>query len=329
MTHNTTVLVLTQQLDFHADMVIAELNRRSIPIVRFDTADFLLRCTLIAHSQTGSWNGAIVTEHRTIAFDQIGSIWYRRPTPFELDPMLSPSGQQLASAEARMALGGLFRSLDCLWVNHPEKMVSADYKPYQLKIAGECGLEIPASLITNDPEAVLDFFERCNGEMIYKTLSGGMIVAESGEVVSVYTSRVTLDDLRDEGSRVSYTACLFQELVPKKVELRITVVGDHVFPAAICYTHPERATIDWRTAYQDLRYGRYELPPEIRNKCLALVRKLGLSFAAIDMIVTPDDNRYVFLEANPNGQWQWIERATGFPICETLVELLVTGEKGR
>ncbi len=327
MAFNNTVLVLTQQLDFHADIVIAELNRRSIPVVRFDTADFPLRATLIAYSQAGSWNGAIVTAHRTIAFDQIASIWYRRPTPFELDPTLSPSGQQFASAEARMALGGLLRSVDCLWVNHPEKMVSADYKPYQLKMAGECGLEIPASLITNDPEAVLDFFERCKGEMIYKTMSGGMIVAESGEVVSVYTSRVTQEDLRDEGSRVPYTACLFQKLVPKKVELRITVVGEHVFPAEISYTHPERAAVDWRTAYQDLQYGIHELPTGIHRKCLELVHKLGLSFAAIDIFVTPDD-RYVFLEVNPNGQWQWIERATGFPICETLVDLLVAGKTG-
>jgi ATP-grasp ribosomal peptide maturase len=325
MALNKTVFVLTQQLDFHADLVIAELNRRSIPVVRFDTADFPLRATLTAHSRIGSWDGAIVTELRAIGFDQIASIWYRRPTPFELDPKLSPSGQQFASAEARMALGGVLRSVDCLWVNHPEKMVSADYKPYQLKVAGACGLEIPASLITNDPVAVLDFFERCKGEMIYKTLSGGMIVAESGEVVSVYTSRVTRDDLQDAGSRVRYTACLFQELVPKKLELRITVVGDHIFPAAISYIYPERAAVDWRTAYKDLQYEMYELPREILYKCFALVRKLGLSFAAIDMIVTPDD-RYVFLEANPNGQWQWIERATGFPICETLVDLLVAGK---
>src|SRR2546429_3693639 len=178
MTHDNTVLVLTQQLDFHADLVIAELNRRCVPVVRFDTADFPLRATLIAHSQAGSWDGAIVTENRAVEFDLITSIWYRRPTPFELDPTLSPSGQQFASAEARMALGGLLRSVDCLWVNHPEKMVSADYKPYQLMIAGECGLEIPASLIKNDLGAVLDFFECCKGEMIYKTLSGGGVTTD-------------------------------------------------------------------------------------------------------------------------------------------------------
>ncbi len=328
MALKNTVLVLTQQLDFHADLVIAELNRRFVPVVRFDTADFPLRATLIAHSQAGSWGGAIEAQNRSIEFDQIASIWYRRPTPFELDPTLSPSGQQFASAEARMALGGLLRSLDCLWVNHPEKMVSADYKPFQLKVAGDCGLQIPTSLITNDPGAVLDFFERCKGEMIYKTLSGGMIVSEGGEIVSMYTSRVTQDDLRDEGNRVRYTACLFQELVPKKVELRITVVGDHVFPAAISYVHAEGAAVDWRTAYQDLRYGIHQLPQDIHHQCLALVHKLDLWFAAIDMIVTPD-SRYVFLEVNPNGQWQWIERATGFPICKTLVDLLVEREAAR
>ena len=108
-------------------------------------------------------------------------------------------------------------------------------------------------------------------------------------------------------------------------ELMVERGFEHVFAAEISYTHPERAAVDWRTSYHDLQYGIYELPHEIRYKCLELVRILGLTFAAIDMIVTHDD-RYVFLEANPNGQWQWIERATGFPICETLVDLLVAGE---
>jgi hypothetical protein len=39
------------------------------------------------------------------------------------------------------------------------------------------------------------------------------------------------------------------------------------------------------------------------------------------MVLTPD-GRYVFLELNPNGQWAWIERETGMPLCEALVDLL-------
>lgn len=51
-------------------------------------------------------------------------------------------------------------------------------------------------------DAVIDFFEHCHAQMIYKTLSGGMIVSESGDVVSIYTSGVTRDDLLKESQRV-------------------------------------------------------------------------------------------------------------------------------
>jgi hypothetical protein len=44
---------------------------------------------------------------------------------------------------------------------------------------------------------------------------------------------------------------------------------------------------------------------------------LGLRFAALDFIVAPD-GRWWFLEANPNGQWGFIEDATGQPIADAI-----------
>ena len=86
MVSKKTVLVLTQQLDFHADLVIHELNRRGVNLVRFDTSDFPQRSTLIARSRSGSWDGAITLQDRSIHFDQLSSIvmeavssWYRSP----------------------------------------------------------------------------------------------------------------------------------------------------------------------------------------------------------------------------------------------------------
>jgi D-alanine-D-alanine ligase-like ATP-grasp enzyme len=46
-----------------------------------------------------------------------------------------------------------------------------------------------------------------------------------------------------------------------------------------------------------------------------------LRFAALDFIVTPD-GEYVFLEANPNGQWAWIEHETGLPIAAAIADAL-------
>jgi hypothetical protein len=74
-----TVLVLTQHLNAHADLVIAELNQRKIPVVRFDTADFPQRATLIARNVCGVWKGALETADRTLELEQIASILYRRP----------------------------------------------------------------------------------------------------------------------------------------------------------------------------------------------------------------------------------------------------------
>ncbi|MEU9831686.1 hypothetical protein AB0D67_09090 [Streptosporangium sp. NPDC048047] len=39
-----------------------------------------------------------------------------------------------------------------------------------------------------------------------------------------------------------------------------------------------------------------------------------------------EDDIPVFLECNPNGQWGWLEDATGLPIAAALAGLLLEGE---
>jgi len=52
------------------------------------------------------------------------------------------------------------------------------------------------------------------------------------------------------------------------------------------------------------------------------VRLLGLRFAAIDLVLD-QTGEYWFLEANPNGQWAWIESRTGLPISSAIVDELL------
>lgn len=328
MAKQPTVLVLTQQLDAHADLIIRELHRREVRVIRFNTADFPQRAILVAHHTTArTWEGELVLDQHTLSLQEITTIWYRRPTPFETDPALPPAAQQFAQAEARMAIGGILRSLSARWINHPEKMVMADYKPYQLEMAHTFGLETPATLLTNSALAARQFLADYPGGIIYKTLSGALVFSESGEPLSIYTSRVCLDDLEQEES-IRQTACFFQEEIPKKLELRVTVMGEYVFAAEIFSQHSPRTQVDFRRAYADLHYGVHTLPQEIHSRCLALTKALGLSFAAIDMVLTPD-HRYVFLELNSSGQWAWIEQATSLPLCETLVDLLTETKNGQ
>jgi hypothetical protein len=79
---------------------------------------------------------------------------------------------------------------------------------------------------------------------------------------------------------------------------------------------------DWRRYDHDHTPIRpHALPPMQAELCRRLVRRLGLAYGAIDLIVAPD-GRHVFVEINPNGQYLWIEDATGLPITEAVCELL-------
>jgi len=316
------VFILTQRSDVTVDRVIGELNQRQVPIVRFDTSDFPLRAMLSARLDTRTWRGMIAFESRSVDFERITAAWYRRPKQFEFAPELTAADREYAAAEARHAVGGLLRSLDCLWVNHPEKEITAGFKPLQLKAAVECRLTIPLTLISNDPAEVRRFFAECGGDMIYKSLSSKMVMTDDGRQGNIFTSRVSVDDLKDEAA-IRQTACMFQKHVAKDIELRLTIIGEQIYAAAIYSQELAITETDWRRGQGVVRYEKYVLPSDIASKCLALLKLLGLVFGTVDFIVTPD-GEYLFLEVNPSGQWAWIEDATGLPLTRAMADLLVS-----
>ena len=114
-----------------------------------------------------------------------------------------------------------------------------------------------------------------------------------------------------------------QEYVPKKLELRVTIVGEKIFTCAIYSQGSEKTKIDWRHYDSEkVKHEIFKLPKEIEHKILLFMKEAGLKFGAIDMILTPKDE-FVFLEVNPSGQFGWIEDLTGMPISKSIAELLI------
>lgn len=318
------VLIVSTEFDPHADIIINQLHKRRIPFVRFNTEDFPLRASLtilfegILHAEELSF-----PNNPQIRGSDITAVWYRRPAPFEFPSGFSPAAHIFAERETRATIQGLWQLLDCLWVNHPESNRIAELKLKQLKIASQLGFEIPKTLITNDPEEARKFFKSCSGNIVIKCLTGGL-VTDNFDSTAIYTNVVGERDM-EYVDNIRYTPTLFQEYVPKDIELRITVVGKKVFAAEIHSQTREKTLVDWRRDALNLPHKEHQLPKEIEKKCIALVNFFSLHFGAIDMILTPE-GRYVFLEINPNGQWAWVEDLTGMPISEALVELL-TGQQ--
>ena len=159
--------------------------------------------------------------------------------------------------------------------------------------------------------------------MVTKMLSSFAVYEEGRELV-VFTNPVKPEDLADL-SGLSLCPMTFQEMIPKALELRITVVGKRVMSASIKSQTSTRATHDWRRdglqMVQD--WQPYELPREVEERILRLMDYFVLNYGAIDIIVTPD-GRHVFLEVNPVGEFFWLEQCPGLPISETIASLLLS-----
>lgn len=310
-----TVVVFSHWFDPTADHVVAELNRREVPVFRCDGADFPQRLTMTATLE-GTWTGALRNETRAVDLREVSGVLYRRPTAFEFPEDMPDEVRRWSTQEARLGFGGLLASLDC-WLNHPHHIAFAEYKPVQLQAAVRAGLEVPRTLVTNSPAEARSFCEAV-GQVVCKPFGGGGIT-EGQEPKLVYANRVPPEDFgRDD---VALTAHLFQEWVEHDYAVRAVAVDGRIFASAIQAGSPA-AYVDWRSDYGSLRYGPAKIPPGVARGVRSLLASLRLRFGVLDFLVRPDGS-WVHLEVNPNGQWAWIDNlatVTASAIADALVK---------
>jgi glutathione synthase/RimK-type ligase-like ATP-grasp enzyme len=330
-----TVLVCTASTvaDEGVDMVIDAIEARGGHAIRFETDRFPSESRL-----TIGWDrkDRLILSSDSGEFDleQVSAAWIRGMDPAARLPVdIDPSHRGAARAESDSMILGLLECLDVFQLNAQESMRCAPYKPRQLQLAREAGLEIPRTLITNDPEAAREFAATCNEGVIAKLVDGSSVGVQVDERSAgiqahdgsepIYTSQLGSDDLERLDS-LRLCPMIFQEAVPKAIELRITVVGTRVFVAALDSSTSASGAGDWRRDKNLVRGFRAfdDCPKEIVDRILKLLDRVGLDFATVDMIVTPD-GRYVFLEFNIVSGFAFFEKATGFPVSGAIADLLL------
>lgn len=199
-----------------------------------------------------------------------------------------------------------------LWVNRPSMSEQSKNILGQLHIARSLGFDVPETIFTNQLEKLRSFANR--DMLVIK--QGNLGVHIEGR--RILTSVIDINSLSQEMLRGC--PCFFQKYVPKQFELRVYVIKDTVFACKIHSQACENTKIDWRNYdLSNTPHEPYILEDLVRNKCVALVKKLSLAFGIIDLIVTPS-GEYVFLECNAQGHWVWIENLTGLPITESVCD---------
>jgi glutathione synthase/RimK-type ligase-like ATP-grasp enzyme len=193
---------------------------------------------------------------------------------------------------------------------------AAHHKPWQLALAQKAGLEIPPTLMTNDPEEASEFARRHEGNVIYKQF---IALPDTWRE----TRRLGAEEVKIIET-VRLTPVIFQSYVEAVADLRVTVVGDEFYAASTDLRKAEYP-VDVRLNL-DMRYEPHQLPSAVEARLRTMMHWLGLEYGAIDMRLT-SDGRYVFLEINPAGQFLYIEYMTGQKIAAALAEHLIRSSR--
>ncbi|MFF2815711.1 MvdC/MvdD family ATP grasp protein [Kitasatospora cineracea] len=113
------VLVSTEAEDPTADLVITELNRRLVPVLRFDPGrDFPTLATLAASITADGWSGTLTVGKRAADLSGVRALYHRRPNPYT--PDTDHQTDRFAAQENRRGLNGVLGALPgCLYLSHP------------------------------------------------------------------------------------------------------------------------------------------------------------------------------------------------------------------
>lgn len=310
------ILVISHLADEHATSVIEKLQQQQANLLLLDTARYPREIRLAIKHETGG----VSAYHATVNgvdhdFATIRSVWWRRPQPFGIDETISNSEDRgFAYGECHAAITGLWSCLNAHWMNNPEKDELAARKVYQLGLASGIGLRVPRTLVTNDPGKAAEFIENEGAKgTIYKAFSATENAWRETRLLKPEEHKLI--------DAVQFAPVIFQEHIRAAIDLRITVIGDDIFPAEILSGDTDYH-VDFRMTMYNAVINPHVLPDDIIAKLMKLMKTLGLIYGAIDMRLTPE-GEYVFLEVNPAGQWLFIEERTEQPITAAVAGYLL------
>lgn len=320
-----SILIITHSEDNESVTRVTEaIARKGGHTIRFDTDRYPTDVRLTSYyGASGDERLTLTNEEGEFDLREVDSIWHRRVNlGARLPATLDKQMRRASLGETSAAAHGMLASLKAFRMDHLHHIRRAENKQLQLQVARELGLDIPRTVTTNDPAAVRAFANTCERGMVTKMLSSFAIYNEGKELV-VFTNSVKPEDLEDL-SGLSLCPATFQELLPKSLEIRVTVVGHRVMSASIDSQVSTRALHDWRRdgarMLEDWRH--YQVPTEVEEKILRLMDYFSLNYGAIDVILTPE-GKHVFLELNPCGEFFWLERFPGLPVSDAIADVLL------
>ena len=299
----TSTLILGNGDDEHASAVMNELRRRGRDAHYLDSRWFPGAMTLSFDPESGKGTMRL-PDQRRIELESVRSVYWRNYFGIFGPDLPDPDQAFIAQNDSRGLFESLLIHLPARWVNGWRAFQLHQTKPVQLARVAALGVTVPATLLTNNPDDVRAFAAR-HPRAIVKPVQGG---DQTQRLLPEHLSDAVLENLR-------LSPITLQEEIPG-TNIRVFVAGDRVLA---CEVRTEE--LDYREDRQP-RIIVHALPDDIAAQSQRLARELDLLWTGIDYRLTPD-GQFVFLEANPSPMFLGFQAATGLPLLESLVDLLV------
>ena len=256
------------------------------------------------------------------------AVWYRKP---ELALPAAEEYRKGYDEFTRHAMSLFMRQLygllpEAQWISDYYAILRASDKLRQLSVARRLGFRVPDTLVTSNAIEA-EAFVRSHEETIVKPIEVKVFTLDNQQRMML-TRKV--DKKHIDFSGLHLAPAIVQEAIDLAADIRVTIVGQKVFAATVKpkpNANGPSNVRDWRVGdhYGGTDIQAFELPKAIAQRCVAHVKEMGLQFGGIDLLL---DKKGVFwfLENNPNGQWAFVEEATGQPIGQAVAQLLMLGK---
>lgn len=217
------IVVITHKTDAHLPYV---QNHLDIPLTIIDPKDLLKQGELTFAVKKSN----IAITHDGIPLDNVVGVWYRKPRYIEAPDIPVASQYKSYSQHNMRAHVDMLLSAfqQAVWVSDYYSICRAENKIYQLQLAAGLGFNLPRTLITSSSAAALRFIAAEASCIVKAHLS----YAGQDTGKAFFATRINKQSPPDL-SFLHLAPAIFQQTVEPQFDIRVTVVGDQVFPAII------------------------------------------------------------------------------------------------
>lgn len=239
----------------------------------------------------------------TMAVRSGDTVWFREPNLPVSEPTVSTRAKFLGVWHEIVAM---LERLPARCINKPLATNLINNKAVQLLLAGKAGLRVPATVMSNAPAAVREFFDRYPQSAVCKPFVPHIWQRQDSKDTAVAETFPLTREQLPADEVFTFAPAIYQQRIDKQFDVRTVLMGKRIYSYAL---RTPANSLDWRfdAAISNVDVQIIATPVEVEAGLLTFAQTSGICFGSADFAVDRH-GQWWFLEMNEQGQFLWLEQ---------------------